>query len=398
MADCPLLDAFVDYLKYERNASEHTISGYTKDIASYWDFAQEKIGEPFEPSAGDRDILRSWLSSLMEAGQKHTSVNRHLSAVKSFYRFLLLRKKIDKNPTLEVRGPRTETPLPSYLTEVQVKEVISYAAEKGDFESRRNALLIDLIYQTGLRRSEVASLTLSHVDLYQQQIKVMGKGRKERIVPFGDDLKEKIVSYLEQRDREIGICQNFFVSLNREKLTGHDIYTIVHRSLDVVQGLPRRGPHALRHSFATDMLNNGADLVAIRELLGHNSLSTTVRYTHASFEQIKQLYNAHPRAHKKNSIMKVNVRSIHFSASQALEEFVQKKMERLSKFYGDIKEVEVTLRLDADSDKNKVAAIRLAVPGPDLFAEKSASTFEEAVDLVADALKTQIEKVKDAKK
>lgn len=392
------IQTFIKYLKYERNASQCTIDGYERDITTYWAFAEKKIGGDFEPSSADRDIVRSWLSSLMEAGQKHSSVNRRLSAVKSYYRFLLIRKMIDKNPTTEVRGPKSEHPLPSYLTESQVQEVFDNMPSDDSFLSVRDRLVVEIIYQTGLRRSEVASLQTVNVDLGRKQLKVQGKGRKERIVPFGSDLETKIKKYLQIKAQEVGVCPDFFVSLKRETLTEREVYMIVHRSLDAIQGLPRRGPHALRHSFATDMLNNGAELIAIRELLGHNSLSTTVRYTHTSFEQIKKLYNAHPRAHQKTMLMKVNIQSVHFTATQALEDFVQKKMERLSKFYGEIKEAEVVLRLEADSDKNKLASIRLAVPGPDLFAEKRAASFEEAVDLVADALKTQIEKAKEIKK
>lgn len=389
---------FEDYLRNEKNYSPLTLEAYRTDLLGFIAFVKEVSGREYTPGRGDRDFVRSWLSCLMDKGLKGASIDRKLSTLKSFYRFLRLRGIVDQSPLRDVRGPKKEKTLPSYLTEAQVESVFETIGQDMDFVSVRNRLIIEVIYQTGLRRSEVAGLELKNVDISQRQLKVLGKGGKERIVPFGKGLVERIEEYLYIRPSGKNVCEKFFVTLECKSLSGQDVYDVVHKALSGIDGLPRRGAHTLRHSFATSMLNNGADLGSIKELLGHNSLSTTVKYTHTSFEQLKKLYNAHPRA-KKSNAMKVIIQSVKFNATEQLEQFVQKKMERLGKLYENLLQVEVTLKLEkSDMEKNKVAAIRLDIPGDDLFAEKNAETFEEAIDLASDALKRQIEKAKEQRK
>ena len=391
------LAAFMEYLRLERNASPLTLTTYRPAITSYMECALELASDEWQPSDADRDLVRNWIMKQMDDELTSTTVNKNLSAVKSFYKYLQLRGLIDNNPTRYLRGPKREHTLPSFLTQAQVEEALeTISTDPEDFLAVRNRLIIETIYQTGLRRAEVASLETQQVDLAAMSLRVVGKGRKERIVPFGEALKEQMRDYLTLKERKVGQSRYFFVTLKCRPLSGADVYQVVHKALDVVPGLPRRGAHTLRHSFATEMLNAGAPITSIKELLGHSNLETTTRYTHTSFEQLKQLYHAHPRAQSQVSPMiNVHIQSLQFDASEALQEFAKKKIDRLARFDDTISKAEVTLRLDkSNATQGKIAAIRLIVPGYDHYAEKGAASFEEAIDEAIDALKRQIDRAK----
>ena len=387
----------MEYLRLERNASPLTLTTYRPAITSYMECALELASDEWQPSDADRDLVRNWIMKQMDDELTSTTVNKNLSAVKSFYKYLQLRGLIDNNPTRYLRGPKREHTLPSFLTQAQVEEALeTISTDPEDFLAVRNRLIIETIYQTGLRRTEVASLETQQVDLAAMSLRVVGKGRKERIVPFGEALKEQMKDYLTLKERKVGQSRYFFVTLKCRPLSGADVYQVVHKALDVVPGLPRRGAHTLRHSFATEMLNAGAPITSIKELLGHSNLETTTRYTHTSFEQLKQLYHAHPRAQNQVSPMiNVHIQSLQFDASEALQEFAKKKIDRLARFDDTISKAEVTLRLDkSNATQGKIAAIRLIVPGYDHYAEKGAASFEEAIDETIDALKRQIDRAK----
>ncbi|WP_417146935.1 ribosome hibernation-promoting factor, HPF/YfiA family [Porphyromonas sp.] len=391
------LEAFMEYLRLERNASPLTLTTYRPAITSYMECALELASDEWQPSDADRDLVRNWIMKQMDDELTSTTVNKNLSAVKSFYKYLQLRGLIDNNPTRYLRGPKREHTLPSFLTQAQVEEALeTISTDPEDFLAVRNRLIIETIYQTGLRRTEVASLETQQVDLAAMSLRVVGKGRKERIVPFGEALKEQMKDYLTLKERKVGQSRYFFVTLKCRPLSGADVYQVVHKALDVVPGLPRRGAHTLRHSFATEMLNAGAPITSIKELLGHSNLETTTRYTHTSFEQLKQLYHAHPRAQSQVSPMiNVHIQSLQFDANEALQEFAKKKIDRLARFDDTISKAEVTLRLDkSNATQGKIAAIRLIVPGYDHYAEKGAASFEEAIDEAIDALKRQIDRAK----
>ena len=391
------LEAFMEYLRLERNASPLTLTTYRPAIVSYMECALELASDEWQPSDADRDLVRNWIMKQMDDELTSTTVNKNLSAVKSFYKYLQLRGLIDNNPTRYLRGPKREHTLPSFLTQAQVEEALeTISPDPEDFLAVRNRLIIETIYQTGLRRAEVASLETQQVDLNSMSLRVVGKGRKERIIPFGETLKEQMRNYLTLKERKVGQSRYFFVTLKCRPLSGADVYQVVHKALDVVPGLPRRGAHTLRHSFATEMLNAGAPITSIKELLGHSNLETTTRYTHTSFEQLKQLYHAHPRAQSQVSPMiNVHIQSLQFDASEALQEFAKKKIDRLARFDDTISKAEVTLRLDkSNATQGKIAAIRLIVPGYDHYAEKGAASFEEAIDEAIDALKRQIDRAK----
>ncbi len=253
-----LLQEFLDYLRYERNQSEKTIENYTVDLEQYILCCAQSVGEEYRPSEGDKDLIRSWLSSLIEEGYKASSVQRKLSAVKSFYRYLLKKKIIDKNPATFIRGPKVERSLPSVLNEGDMRLLLEGFDEAcTDFETVRDQLILEMLFDTGLRRSELASLQMRNVDLARMTLKILGKGSKERWVPFGNALKRRMQQYLRLREEKIGMSEDFFVSLKNKTLSGEDVYRVVHRKLSLFPDLARQSPHVLRHTFATVMLNRG---------------------------------------------------------------------------------------------------------------------------------------------
>lgn len=293
------IERFCNYMRYERNASELTIRDYGKDLQAYSSHCEQLLGASHSPTADDLDLVRSWLMSMMEDGKKASYVSRRLAAIKSFYRYLLKMGRIHKNPVRFLKAPRGEKPLPVYVPTQEIENILNEKAEEGGIKAVLEGLVIATLYECGLRRSELASLLDKDVDTIGRKLKVLGKGNKERIIPFGEGLAKEMDLWRAMRNEEFGESKTFFLTLKGREMKGEDVYAIVHPMLVRVPNLARRGAHALRHSFATDMLNNGAELVAIKELMGHSNVSTTVQYTHTSFRQLQQMYNAHPRAKKK---------------------------------------------------------------------------------------------------
>ncbi len=294
-----LREDYENYLKYEQNFSALTVSAYTEDLKSYLESSSLFLGEELNPSEQDLDLVRRWLNGMMTKGDKASSVARRLASVKGFYKYLLKMGRISRNPIANLRPPRGEKPLPVYVPTNYINEILDEELEPYDWVALRNKLIVAVLYECGLRRSELAGLKDDDVDIEGRKLKVLGKGNKERIVPFGTGLAEELSKWRQTRDELFGESETFFLSLKGKPMTGEGVYAIVHKYLKAVPGLARRGAHALRHSFATDMLNNGADLIAIKELMGHSNVSTTVTYTHTSFKQLQKVYNAHPRAKKK---------------------------------------------------------------------------------------------------
>lgn len=393
------IERFLYYLRYERNDSERTVSEYAQDLNRYAAFFSERTGEAFEPSERDKDVARAWLFSLIEAGQKGSSVQRRLSALKSYYRYMVKIGRISQSPVRMLKGPKKELPLPVFVPHHQMEQLLNRPIPKDDFTAVRDRLILETLYQAGLRRSEIADLKDDAVEVDAGNMRITGKRNKQRIVPFGSRLKSMINEYRDIRDQKVGKSDFFFVSLDGRPLTGEVVYNIVRSALADVPHLTKKSPHVLRHSFATEMLNHGADLMSVKELLGHDSLSTTVQYTHISFEQLKQMYNAHPRAKKETTMTDLRFQALHFDATDQLKEFAEKKITKLSRLSDEITGAETILKLiKPDTAQNKEASIRLYLPGEDLFAEKTADTFEEAIDLSVDALKRQLEKRKEQRK
>lgn len=292
-----LTDSFLDYLRYERNYSEKTVLAYGEDISQLREFAQEEIGD-FNPAEVTPELIREWIVSLMDKGYASTSVNRKLSSLRSFYKFLLKKKVVLVDPLRKITGPKNKKPLPSFLKENEMNRLLDGTDFGEGFEGCRDHLIIEMFYVTGIRLSELIGLDDKDVDFSASLLKVTGKRNKQRLIPFGDELKEGMLEYVNVRNEQVLESGGaFFVRKNGERLYKNLVYNLVKRNLSKVVTLKKRSPHVLRHTFATTMLNNEAELGAVKELLGHSSLATTEIYTHTTFEELKKVYKqAHPRA------------------------------------------------------------------------------------------------------
>ena len=295
-----LIDSFLDYLRFERNYSENTVLAYAKDLHQFEDFVKEKKEGVFIPEEVDVDIVRNWMVSLLDEKMSSLSVNRKLSSLKSFFKFLMKQELISVDPLRFVVGPKTKRPLPYFIKDKDMENLLDDYEFEDDFEGMRNHLMLEMLYDTGMRRSELIGLRDSDIDCNSLQMKVTGKRNKQRLIPFTEGLKRMIVAYLDARNHDVGSASGwFFVRKDGRQLSASILYYMVKNVLAVIPTLGKRSPHVLRHSFATSMLNNGAELNAVKELLGHSSLASTSIYTHTTFEELKKVYHAHPRAQKE---------------------------------------------------------------------------------------------------
>ncbi|MDR1918294.1 MAG: tyrosine-type recombinase/integrase [Tannerellaceae bacterium] len=298
-----LIDDFVDYLRYERNYSAHTVSSYAKDLEQFEAFVKEQEGASFEPDLIDCDLVRNWIVSLLDHQISPTSVNRKLSSLKSFFKYLVKQGRVAANPLRQLSGPKATKPLPYFIRESELNLLLDGDGFEDDFEGVRNRLILEMLYDTGLRRSELIGIKNADIDYEASLLKVTGKGNKQRMIPFAEKLKAQMLAYGTIRKQETGAeGEWFFVRKNGEPLSAGMVYLIVKKSLSEITTLSKRSPHVLRHSFATSMLNNGAELNAVKELLGHSSLASTGVYTHTTFEELKKVYHAHPRAKKEGGL------------------------------------------------------------------------------------------------
>ena len=294
-----LVEAFLSYLRYERNYAAYTLTAYSKDLEQFVRYVEERHEGRFEVDLIDSDLVRAWLVTLMDEGFSPVSVNRKLSSLKSFFKFLLKRNEIQTNPARLVVGPKRGKPLPCFVKDADMEALLDGDGFEDSFEGIRDRLIVETLYDTGIRRSELIGIRNRDVDLEAKVIRVVGKRNKERLIPFASGLEELIRAYMTARDREIGAGSEWlFVRRDGEQLSAGIVYKVVRAHLSSIPMLPKRSPHVLRHSFATSMLNNGAELNAVKELLGHSSLASTSVYTHTTFEELKKVYHAHPRAKK----------------------------------------------------------------------------------------------------
>lgn len=292
-----MTDSFLDYLRFERNYSEKTIVSYGTDLAKFEEFFNG-VDENVDFTTVDADLVRAWVMSLMEQGYTSTSVNRKLSSLRSFYRFLLKKGVVQVDPMLRIVGPKNKKPLPTFLKESEINRLLDEVPFKEDFTGCRDKMILEMFYATGMRLSELIGLDDVDVDFSASLIKVTGKRNKQRLIPFGEELRQAMLAYLKIRDEAIPEkVEAFFVLPNGRRMYTTKVYQLVKRNLSKVVSLKKRSPHVLRHTFATSMLNNNAGLGAVKELLGHSSLTTTEIYTHTTFEELKKVYEqAHPRA------------------------------------------------------------------------------------------------------
>lgn len=291
-------DSFLDYLRYERNYSEETVKAYEEDLRQFEQFGEEEVGA-MTPSKVDAELVREWVVSLMDRKYASSSINRKLSSLRSFFKFLLKKGKVGSDPLRKVIGPKKKKTLPVFLKEREMNRLLDDIDFGEGFEGCRDRLIIEMFYATGMRLSELIGLDDACVDFSASLIKVTGKRNKQRLIPFGEELKKTMVDYVNLRNEVVPVRQDgaFFVRKTGERLYRGMVECIVKRNLSKVTTVKKRSPHVLRHTFATVMLNHDAELGAIKELLGHESLATTEIYTHTTFEELKKVYNqAHPRA------------------------------------------------------------------------------------------------------
>ena len=292
-----LIDSFLDYLRLERNYSEKTIVSYGTDLREFEGYLKE-IEAELEISEVHADHVRNWIISLMDDGRAETSVNRKLSSLRSFYRFLLRKKRITVNPMAKIVSLKKKKPLPSFVREKDMNRLLDEIPFSEGFEGCRDRMILEMFYATGMRLSELIGLNEADVDCSAKLIKVLGKRNKQRLIPFGNELAEDLLIYIKVKKEAFPDgSEAFFVRKNGGRMYPMQVYRLVKRNLFKVVKLKKRSPHVLRHTFATAMLNGNAELRAVQELLGHESLATTEIYTHATFEELKKVYEqAHPRA------------------------------------------------------------------------------------------------------
>ena len=292
-----MINQFLDYLRYERNASPQTVQTYEESLRAFESYLTFRDNELSMDSV-DTDLIRDWMESLMDKGNSASTINKNLSALRSFYRFALRRELVKKDPAHAVTGPKKSKPLPQFLREGEMDRLLDGLEWDSSFNNVRARTILLLFYEAGLRRSELIGLDDKDIDFEAAQLKVTGKRNKQRIVPFGAELAETLKDYKAKRQEEFGETSGaLFLSDKGERISGAMVYQIVRKYLSMVTSLKKRSPHVLRHTFATAMLNNGAGLETIKSLLGHESVSTTEIYTHTTFEQLKRIYKeAHPRA------------------------------------------------------------------------------------------------------
>ncbi len=292
-----MINQFLNYLRYERNHSAQTVQTYEEALNEFESYIILK-DSGLSLATADTDLIRDWMESLMDKGNTASTINKKLSALRSFYRFALKRKLVERDPAHCVTGPKKSKPLPQFLREGEMDRLLDDLEWDDNYDNVRARTIILLFYEAGLRRSELIGLNDGDVDFASGQLKVTGKRNKQRIIPFGEELATELHHYMAVRDAQFGgTGEALFLSDKGERIADYQVYGIVRKYLSAVASLKKRSPHVLRHTFATAMLNNGAGLENIKRLLGHESVRTTEIYTHTTFEQLKRVYKeAHPRA------------------------------------------------------------------------------------------------------
>lgn len=292
-----LIQAFIDYLRFEKRFSAHTVKAYTDDLDQFFSY----IGRQYEMddlSSVTTSVIRSWMASLAEQEMNPRSINRKLSCLRSFYTYGRRTGRMQSNPASSIQVLKISKRLPSYVEEGQMSTLMQYVEFPDDLNGKTERLIIEILYQTGIRVSELINIRPHHFDQTLKSLKVLGKGNKERIIPVGSTLLASIAGYLEERGRVREMPGEGFLLENEKgrKLHARQVYTIVKKYLSLVTTAEKKSPHVLRHSFATHLTNRGADLNAVKELLGHSSLAATQVYTHNSIEKLRDIHKkAHPK-------------------------------------------------------------------------------------------------------
>ena len=296
-----MIEGFLKYLRYELNYSVHTVLSYGNDLRQFADFLARGDSEQLRLDDVSTNDIREWMMHLSNTGVCQRTIRRKVQSVRALYKYMQRRGLIDNNPAAMVELAKLPKRLPTYVRSENINALLDQDIDLADFTAVRNKLMLMMFYETGIRRAELIGLTDANVDTSAMQIKVHGKRNKDRIVPFGSELLEWIVRYRELRSQQVAaVCDAFFVRPNGKALYPSLVYNVVHDALQAAGGTDKFSPHVLRHTFASAMLNNGAQLNNVKELLGHESLAATQVYTHITFSELKDNYqSAHPRALKK---------------------------------------------------------------------------------------------------
>ncbi len=292
-----MVDGFLQYLQYEKNYSSHTVLSYTTDLKQFLDF----LGVDtvcFKPDDVNPSMIQQWIIEMMQAKISARTISRKVSTLKSFWRYLQKKSLVSVNPTLKIVLPKTKKPLPVFFKDREIMQVLDNPFLPDDFERVRNSLILETFYMTGIRLSELIAIEDKDVDFASGALRVIGKRNKQRIIPIDPSLCQHIEHYMKLRDELVEqLTHQLFVRSNGKKMYPKLVYNIVHSMMSQVSTLPKISPHVMRHSFATELLNGGADINALKELLGHSSLAATQVYTHTGFGELNKIYKrAHPRA------------------------------------------------------------------------------------------------------
>jgi integrase/recombinase XerC len=291
---------FIDYLSFEKKYSQHTIVAYKKDLGDFLQFAKDEY-EYEDIRHVNYAIIRSWIVLLVDNGITNRSINRKISSLKTYYKFLLKTKQIEATPLGQHKALKTSKKLQVPFSEKEIGDVLELIQSEAGYEGIRNRLIVELFYSTGMRRAELINLRMNNISIAQKRIKVLGKRNKERIIPLLSPVVTSLEKFIVERNTLaiIGDKDFLFLTAKGDKIYETLVYRIINNYFSKASAKVKRSPHILRHSFATHLLNEGADLNAVKELLGHTSLASTQVYTHTSIAQLKQVYqNAHPRNSK----------------------------------------------------------------------------------------------------
>lgn len=292
-----MIEQFLNYMRYERNKSPLTVLNYGKDLRDFESYIKN-LDNHLSLEKADADLIRGWMESMMDKGNTATSVNRRLSALRSFFRYALTVGIVNSDPAHTIRGPKKNKPLPQFLRECEMNKLLDNQMPTDKFKDVCARTIIIMFYETGVRVAELVGMNDSSVDFINKKVHITGKGSKQRIIPFGEELADALKEYLNVRNENVAVrSEALFITPKGERLNTDQVRYIVKKNLSQVSALKKKSPHVLRHTFATAMLNHGADIESIKMLLGHEKVDTTEIYTHTTFKQLKQVYKqAHPRA------------------------------------------------------------------------------------------------------
>lgn len=292
------VESFLSYIQYEKRYSPHTLESYKNDLLQFAVFLQANGLSPELARATHIDI-RNWMVSMMQDKITPRSINRKISTLKSFYKFMMRRGEVKKSPLGKVQTPKTSKRLPVFVEQTGIEKLMTGVEFAEGYEGALEKMILELLYGTGMRRSELINLKETDIDSYQSQLKVLGKGNKERIIPMHPALRQSIQQFLTVKKNSVQEQEGswLLVTDKGRQLAPRSVYAMVKKYLHLVTTVEMKSPHVLRHTFATHLMNNGADINAVKELLGHSSLAATQVYTHNTIEKLKEVYRkAHPKA------------------------------------------------------------------------------------------------------